>query len=80
MKTTVVGVPDASARPPGGYRRSVSNETGCPSTDITPVDTAARRLADLDHLPVHDHPTVFAEVHRQLASALDLAMTGPDED
>ena len=34
------------------------------------VDAAVEPLASLDDVPVHDHPTVFEDVHRNLQEIL----------
>lgn len=41
------------------------SDTGHPA-----VDTALRRLADVDHLPVSEHLTVYEDVHRELRDTL----------
>ena len=34
------------------------------------VDAALRRLGELDHLPVSEHPPVFERIHGQLVEVL----------
>jgi hypothetical protein len=40
------------------------------STGDARVDDALGRLADLDGLPVHEHPAVFGQMYEALADAL----------
>ena len=54
--------PGESAVPPG--------ESARPATGDGRVDEAVARLADLDELPVAEHPAVFEYVHERLTEAL----------
>jgi hypothetical protein len=48
------------------------------STGEPRVDDALRRLDELEHLPVAEHPPVFEAIHGQLVEVLGELRTGVD--
>jgi hypothetical protein len=72
------------AQPPGDSTASYSTAaqtTGAvpPTTGDERVEEALASLADLEELPVNEHPGVFAHIHQRLSEALgDLSAPGHD--
>jgi hypothetical protein len=61
-----------------GSPGSASAAGARPGTGDARVDEAVARLADLDGLPVAEHPAVFDYVHERLTEALgDLDVRDP---
>ncbi len=48
------------------------------NTGDTRVNEALGKLADLDGLPVHDHPAVFSQMYEALTDALGALEVTPD--
>lgn len=55
-------------------------DLGVIATGDAVVDTALGGLAQLDSMPVADHPAVFEEIHRGLSQAMSSASQEPTDD
>jgi hypothetical protein len=57
----------------------VISEAGDAGTAVSPpdesVDAAVNRLGELDSTDVSQHPAIYEDIHRSLASALDATPT-----
>jgi len=68
------GSAPATAGAPG-----TSGNTGTPgNTGDARVDEALGQLADLEGLPVHEHPAIFGQMYEALTGALGALEVTPD--
>jgi hypothetical protein len=77
---TPQGESNAMGSPPGeAAETGPPPRTAAPATGDARVDEAVSRLAELEGLPVAEHPAVFEYVHERLAETLgDLDPPGHD--
>jgi hypothetical protein len=79
---TPQGESNAMGSPPGeAAETGPPPRTAAPATGDARVDEAVSRLAELEGLPVAEHPAVFEYVHERLAETLgDLDPPGQHPD
>ncbi|MBX6372459.1 MAG: hypothetical protein IRZ02_09435 [Acidothermus sp.] len=62
-------VPFGGADPSGAPDRPTADDL--PQTGVASVDAALRVLADIDRVPITDHPGRYERFHAELRGALD---------
>jgi hypothetical protein len=60
----------ATAEPPATAELEATAAAEPPATGERRVDAALSRLAELDELPVSEHPRVYERIHEQLVDVL----------